>query len=302
MNSYEKNTVIEKFEHYFDGVAPFDLGRVMVAVPTIQHRDTLSIDKLNFFPNRFIFIEESELELYKPEIDSGWIPIIRTAHSLPETRNQILQHFRNSNYEYLIMADDELQYRKVVVNNDTFQTVEVKEPEEMFKLELARMERDHIDVLTVPNTQYLTARIIDTILSDKSAVDYSFIVYTRRALLRNNYWYETFPETCEDQFMGKLLLSDPNLKCRYAIILRRDTQQNSNGSSTYGDTDGHKAWQDKTNDILEQLSAKGFTADLMNLLWKPEYRPTERYPLNYKRHKTYIQEKQEISKWKRFLM
>lgn len=301
MNLYEKFIAIEKFKHYFDCVEPFDLNRVMVAVPTIRHRNEMTINRFNFFPNRFIFIEQNELELYKPEIDSGWTPIIRTAFGLPETRNQILQYFRESKFEFLLMPDDEIHYRKVTVQDDSFNSVEVKEPEELmelFKLELARMERDHIDVLTIPNTQYLTARIIDTLMNDKSAVDYSFIIYTKRAL-SNNYWYITTPCVTEDLFMAKLLLADPTLKCRYTILIRRDIQQNSLGQSTYDDTDGHKAWQDRTNDILEQLSAKGFSVDLMNLLWTPEHRPIIRYPLNYKRRKKYILEE---PKWRRFLV
>lgn len=299
MNSYEKSTVIEKFNHYFDGAERVDFSRVMVAIPTIHHRDTMTISKLNFFPNRFIFIEETEKDLYAPEVESGWTPVIRTKHDLPNTRNQILQYFKDSSFDYLVMLDDELDYRTVVVNNDAFQTVSTQEPESLFALELARMQRDSIDVLTAPNTQYLTARVTDTVMEDKPGIDYSFIIYNRN-IFKNNYWYITAPNTCEDLFMAKLLLADPNLKCRYTIVLRRDTQQNSEGTSTYGDTDGHKAWQDNTNDILEELSTRGFSADLMNLLWEPEHRPMERYPLNYKRRKKYIQE--SAPKWGKFLM
>lgn len=291
------NSVTEKFEHYFDKMLPMDLNRVMLAIPTIHHRNTLSIDKLSFFPNRFIFIEQSELELYKSEIDNGWTPVIRTAQGLPETRNQILQHFRKSKFDYLIMADDDLCYLKVTVTDGKFRAIRTDNLEDLFKLELARMERDSIDVLTVPNPQFLTGRITDSVMNDKKAVDYNCIIYNKKAL-SNNYWYETAPGTCEDQFMAKLLLADPMLRCRWSIILRRETRKND-GTSIFNDNDGHLAWQDKTNDLLEQLSARGFTEDLMNLLWTPEQRPIVRYPLNYKRRKKYIQEK---PKWKRFLM
>ena len=301
MNSYEKNTVIEKFEHYFDGVAPFDLGRVMVAVPTIRHRAEMTINRLNCFPNRFIFIEQSELELYKPEIDSGWNPVIRTAFNLNETRNQILQRFRDSKFEFLLMPDDEIRYRKVFVQNDTFQSAEVNELEEPFKLELARMERDNIDVLTIPSSQYLTARVTDTVIFDKPAIDYSFILLTKRAIVSNNYWYTTASRTCEDLIMAKLLLADPTLKCRLSVLLRRDAQLNNKGTNTYGDKSILVSWMDRTIDLLGQLSARGFIPELMDKLWSPEHRPIKHYPLNYKRHKTYFQEKQDISKWKGFL-
>lgn len=293
--------IADKFKLFFDGVTPMDLNRVMVGVPTIKHRAEMTINRFDFFPNRFIFIEPDELELYKPEIDSGWTPIIRTAFGLPETRNQILQFFKESNFDYLLMPDDEVKYKKVLVKDDIFQTVEVKEPEELsklFKLELARMEKDHIDVLTIPNAQFLSARIEDTIMRDKSAVDYSFIVYTKRALCSNNYWYETAPETCEDLFMAKLLLADPFLKCRWSVLMRREVQHSALGTSTYGDADGHKAWQDRTNSILEQLSAKGFTSELMNQLWSSEHRPINYYLTNYRRRKTYIQSEPN---WKNFI-
>lgn len=286
---------VEKFKHYFDDVKPINLNRVMVAVPTIKHRDNISIDKFNLFPNRFIFIEQTELGLYKQEISDGWTPVVRTAFGLPETRNQILQQFRNSKFDYLIMPDDELQYRKVVVSNDTFKTVAVETRDELlelFMLELARMERDNIDVLTITNTRFLKEKVVNT-LRDKSGFDYSFVIYTKRAL-SNNYWYETASKTCEDLFMAKLLLADPTLKCRHSLILKRIAQKPMAGSTS---TTGSLSDLDRTNEFLEQLSAKGFTADIMNLLWTPEHCPIKHYPLKYKRKKTYAFQEPNWSKF-----
>lgn len=297
MSSYEKSIVQERFSHYFDELPELNLADFMVAVPTIKHREGMTLSQLNFFPFRYIFIDSSEAFLYEKEISDGWRPIFRTKPGLADTRNQILQYFKDSDCKYLIMVDDDLKYRKTIIKDDVFQTVEVSDPESIWLQELGRVVRDNIDVLSIINTQYLTAKVTESVMEDKPAVDYSGIVYSR-AIFDNNYWYETKPETCEDQFMAKLLLVDPYLKCRPTIIMKRETQQNSKGTSTFGDTDGHKSWQDNTNDILEYLTLNGFTAEMMNQLWTPEHRPVRRYPLGYKRHKKYIQ---ETPKWDKFL-
>lgn len=278
--------VLEKFEHLFDGLTPIDLKRVMVAVPSIMHRSIMTIGFYNFFPNRYIFGEETEQELYKPEIADGWQWVKQeNPRNIGKIRNQILKHFRESDCGYLLMPDDDLEFREVFVQNDEFHTRTRTYIEDLLKLELARMERDSIDVLTIPNTQFLTARIINTIMNDNPEFDYSFVIYTKNALMRNNYWYENVPNVNEDYFMGKLLKADPTLKCRFAVLLRRDNFSKSHTESTLGPAEGNLFWVDRTQDLLEMLSKGGYTEDLMNLLWLPEQRPIIRYPLNHKRYK-----------------
>lgn len=286
MKSKQQNKiVIEKFEHFFDGLTPIDLNRVMVAVPSIMHRSIMTIYLYNFFPNRYIFGEAPEQELYKPEIADGWQWVNQeNPRNIGKIRNQILKQFRESDYDYLLMPDDDLEYREVFVNENEFHTRIRTCPEDLLKLELARMERDSIDVLTIPNTQFLTARITNTIMNNKSDIDYSFIIYTKNAL-RNNYWYENVPNVNEDYFMAKLLLADPTLKCSFSVLLRRDNFVKSHAVSTLGPAKENLFWVDRTQDLLEMLSKCGYTEDLMNLLWSPEQRPIIRYPLSHKRCK-----------------
>jgi hypothetical protein len=286
MKSKQDKTVKEKFEHFFDGLTPIDLKRVMVAIPSIMHRSIMTIDLYNFFPNRYIFGEEAEQELYKPEIADGWQWVKQeNPRNIGKIRNQILKQFRKSDYDYLLMPDDDLEFREVFIQNNEIHTRPRTFIEDLLKLELARMERDKIDVLTIPNSQYLTARIANTIMNDKSEFDYSFVIYTKNALMRNNYWYENVPNVNEDYFMGKLLKADPTLKCRFAVLLRRNNFTKSHAVSTLGPAKENLFWTDRTQDLLEMLSKGGYTEDLMNLLWLPEQRPIIHYPLNHKRQK-----------------
>ena len=299
------NTFLSKKELY--SKFPPRLSKILIACPSIRHRKSMTISVFNEFPNKVIFGEEQEQALYQDYMDMGWNWVNQQNPGfIGMIRNQILQYFKDSDYEYLLMIDDEVSWRRVFLNEaNEFNTKETNDVFAEWCCEFVRMDKERIDVLTVPNTQYLSANMSKA-LNNERGVDYCAIAMNKH-IFDYNYWYPDYTgpasalELCEDKVYAKILLSNLNLLCTHTLFLRRAVESSYQKDSNFGNcAKGIDAVAGADN-VLTQLSQCGYTKQLMEKLWKKEHFPNEFFPIDFKPPRR-IQEKQEISKWKRFLM
>lgn len=284
-----------------------DLDKILIACPSIRHRNEMTINGFNRFPNKVIFGEAQEQSLYSDYIDAGWKWVEQESpRYIGKIRNQILQYFKDSDFDYLLIIDDEVIYRQVMIDaNGNFCT---KATDDIFKewcAEFARMKKEELDILTVPNSQFLSGTM-EKALHNKQGIDYCAIALSRK-IFKFNYWYidhtgiATDLKICEDKVFARMLLSNPDLHCSYSIFLRREVQAENKGNSTFGDTDNHRVAMDGANEVLSKIKNNGYTKELMESLWKKEHFPNVFYPITFNSTKKYISEKQEITKWKQFI-
>lgn len=299
-------TFLEKQQKY--SAIDFDISRVLIAVPSIKHRHEMTISVFNGFPNRIIFGEAEEREIYDDYISAGWTFIDQQyPKHIGRIRNQILEYFKaHPEFDYCFIVDDEVIWRRVITDNDSFFTVKTMDIHNELVNEFARMVEEKIDVLTVPNSQFLSSTM-GKALTGKPAVDYCAIAFSRR-VVDMNYWYIDFTghssdlKICEDKVMARMLLANDNIKCSSSIFLRRECQAENKGNSTFGDMDNHRAAMSGADDVLERMSQTGLTQELKESLWTKEHFPTERIVIKFKRRKNYLAEtNDEQQKWNKFI-
>lgn len=115
------NTVSMLFHRFYTEI---DETKFAVCIPTVKLRNNNTIEQYSRFKNVFLFVLDDEVSLYSEKFP--WATIVNRPKLLNETRNIIIEFCRDK-FDYFMMVDDDVVFRKYEYNQSESSTKTVND-------------------------------------------------------------------------------------------------------------------------------------------------------------------------------